>query len=469
MKRRVGKAWFFIVVLVIAFLTYTSFWGISSTYGDNRNVRIKGALNEGYEGDGIRWGIDIRGGVDVTFRPTETSEGSGVYNDVTPEELESAAGVIKNRLVNNNITDHEVYIDANNDRIIVRYPWKEGDDTTDVASAIKELGSTASLTFRGGQTDPSGEVILDGEDISNAYMAVNTNDGSYEVGLELTSDGAQKFSTATANYLNDFISIYLDDECISAPRVNAVISDGRCSITGDFTAEEATNLASLIKSGSMPVELETDTFGSINPTLGDQAKTVTVIAGLIGLVLVIIFVIAVYRLPGVIAAIAIIGQLAGTIACITGYFGGSPGFTLTLPGIAGIILSIGMGVDANVVTSERIKEELRAGRTLDGAIQSGFKGSFWAIFDGNITTMVVAMILMGVFGAPDSFFAKVLSPILRFFGTTASGSIYSFGYTLLIGVLLNFIMGVFASRLMIKSISRFKAFRNPWLYGGEKK
>ena len=126
--KRVGKAWFFVFVFIIAFLTYTTFFGISTQYGDTRTVIIKGALNEGYENDGIRWGTDIRGGVDVTFRNEETEEGSGVYVDATDEEIKAAANVIENRLVLNNITDYEVYTDVENDRIIVRYPWKEGED-----------------------------------------------------------------------------------------------------------------------------------------------------------------------------------------------------------------------------------------------------------------------------------------------------------------------------------------------------
>lgn len=466
--KRVGKAWFFVILVIIAFFGYTSMFGISSTYGDSRTVYIKGAANEGLENDGMRWGTDIRGGVDVTFRPEETSEGSGEYVDVTDDELKAAAGIIENRLVLNKITDYEVYTDVNNDRIIVRYPWKEGEDTTDVASAVQELGSTAQLTFRGGNQDPEGEVILEGTDVADAMALYDTSVGNY-VSLELTSEGTSKFAQATSDYLNDYISIYLDDECISAPTVNDVITGGNAMISGGFTAEQASELANLIKSGSMPIKLETDTFGSINPTLGDQAKNIMLIAGAIGLILVMIFMIIFYRLPGAIACIAILGQVAGTIMALTGYFGGANGFTLTLPGIAGIILSIGMGVDANVITAERIKEEIRAGRTIDGAIDAGNKGSFWAIFDGNITTIIIAVILMGVFGPPDSGFGKLFSYILFMFGTSATGAIYSFGYTLLVGCLLNFVMGVFASRIMLKSISRFKIFRKPWLYGGASK
>ena len=411
---------------------------------------------------------DIRGGVDVTFRTEETEEGSGVYVDATDEEIQAAANVIENRLVLNNITDYEVYTDVENDRIIVRYPWKEGEDSGDISEAIQELGSTAQLTFKPGSADYTQETILDGTDVEDAQMGYSNEQG-YSVNLTLSSEGAQKFATATQENINKPISIFLDEECISTAIVNEAITDGNASISGDFTSEEATQLANLIKSGSMPIKMETDTFGSINPTLGDQAKEIMLTAGLIGLCLVILFMIIVYRLPGVIASIAVIGQLACTVAAITGYFGGFNSFTLTLPGMAGIILSIGMGVDANVITSERIKEEIRAGRTIDGALQAGNKGSFWAIFDGNITTIIVAVILMGVFGPPDSFFATILKPFMFMFGASATGAVYSFGYTLLVGVILNFVMGVFASRVMLNSISRFKIFRKPWLYGGASK
>ena len=143
-------------------------------------------------------------------------------------------------------------------------------------------------------------------------------------------------------------------------------------------------------------------------------------------------------------------------------------FTLTLPGIAGIILSIGMGVDANIITAERIKEEILAGKTIDGAIERGSKSSFWAIFDGNVTVIIVSIVLMGVFGPPNSFWGTILKPVLMWFPVSTTGSIYSFGYTLFAGIVFNFLMGVTASRLMLKSITRFKCMRKPWLLGGKR-
>ncbi|MBQ3548212.1 MAG: MMPL family transporter, partial [Clostridia bacterium] len=178
---------------------------------------------------------------------------------------------------------------------------------------------------------------------------------------------------------------------------------------------------------------------------------------------------------GAIASIALLGQLAGSFACISGFFGshfplinGFESFTLTVPGIAGIILSIGVGVDCNVIAAERIRDEFQKGKTIDGAIDSGYKNSLSAIIDGNVTIVIVSIVLMGAFGTPDSLLAQIFSPLMSLFGTSITGSIYSFGYTLLVGTIFNLIMGVLASRIMIKSISKAKFLRNPALYGGKK-
>ena len=247
---------------------------------------------------------------------------------------------------------------------------------------------------------------------------------------------------------------------ISSPTVNTSITDGVASITGDFTADEASSLAAKINAGALPFALETANFASISPTIGSASLTAMAIAAGIALTLICLFVLLRYRLPGFIACIALIGQIGLSLAAISGFFTFIPSFTMTLPGIAGIILSMGMGVDANIITAERIKEELYNGKSIDGAINNGVKSSFSAIFDGNITVIIVAVILMGIFGP-----SNILSTI---FGPSTTGVIYSFGYTLLIGVISNFIMGIGASRLMLRSISKFKVFRKKWLYGGAK-
>ena len=180
--------------------------------------------------------------------------------------------------------------------------------------------------------------------------------------------------------------------------------------------------------------------------------------------LVVVLMIVIYRLPGLVAAIALCGQMAAAIAAISGYFAVFDSFTMTLPGIAGLILSIGIGVDCNVITAESVRDELRAGKTIDSAIRSGSKNSFWAIFDGNITVLIVAAVLMGVFGSSNSLFGFLFS----WLPVSTTGSVYAFGYTLLIGVFTNFIFGMWLSRVMLRSVSRLKIFRKPWFYGGDR-
>ena len=452
--RKVGKPVVFVVVAIIIVFTTLAFFGISTSYGDITTTYIKGV-------DDIRWGIDIRGGVDVTFTPPEGY-------DATPEEMAAAESIIKVRLVSQNITDYETYVDEAKDRIIVRFPWKEGETDFNPEQAVKELGETALLTFRENQ---SGPVVIEGKHVKSASAEPSPDGRGSQVKLELTDEGAELFSDATGRLIGQQISIWMDDTMISAPRVDSQIPGGVAYITGGaqgFDVKEAKALADRINGGALPFKLETENFSTISPTLGLGARDAMVTAGVIAFVLVAIFIIIMYRMCGVVASIALVGQVAGMIACLTGFFAPFPSFTLTLPGIAGIILSIGMGVDANVITSERIKEELRNGKTLDGAIDSGFQRTFSAIFDGNITMVIVAIILMGAFGPPQSIFNSLLSPIFRWFGPSATGAIYSFGFTLIVGVIFNFIMGVTASRLMLKSVSKFKPFKKPWLYGGAK-
>ena len=175
-----------------------------------------------------------------------------------------------------------------------------------------------------------------------------------------------------------------------------------------------------------------------------------------------------YRLPGAVSVIALLGNIAGSIAAISGFFIVFPSFTMTLPGVTGIILGIGMSIDANILTASRISEEIDVGKSINGAVKVGFKRAFTAVLDGNVTVVIVAVILMGAFGPPASFYAKLLNPVFFMFGPSTAGAVYSFGYTLIIGVITNFIFSIGCTRLMLKSLARFKAFQNPWLYGGAK-
>ncbi len=464
--KRVGKPVFFVVVILIFAVTALSFFGIRTQYGDIETTYIKGIEN-------IRWGIDVRGGVDVTFAPSEDAV------NVTDQNMASAEEIIKQRLTSLNIADSEVYTDNNKHRIIVRFPWKEDEEDFDPEAAVKELGETAELTFREGyevndEGLPEGvtasNIILTGSMVKEASAGYNQEDGGYIVSLALKDEGADKFSEATKklSQTKGVISIWMDDDMISAPTVQAHITDGNAIIQGDFTADEAISLANKINGGALPFKLVTESFSTISPSLGAGARDAMLLALGIAFLIVCVYLTVFYKLSGLVASVALLGQVALNFAAISGFFPVFPSFTLTLPGLAGIILAIGMGVDANIITAERIREELHTGRSLDGSINTGFKVGFTAIFDGNVTMIIVAMILMGAFGPTDGIFAKILTPLFFMFGQSTEGTIYSFGYTLMVGIILNFLMGVACSRLMLKGLSKFKSFRKPALYGGPK-
>ncbi|MCM1299044.1 MAG: SecD/SecF family protein translocase subunit [Firmicutes bacterium] len=460
--KKVKKPVFFIVACIISIFTCFSVMGVHTTYGDVTTTWIRGIAD-------IRWGIDIRGGVDVTFAPPEGT-------DATNSEMDAARSIIETRMLNNNITDYDIYVDYTADQIIVRFPWQSDDTDFDPEAAVKELGETAMLTFREGGTSDIGEdqtyedlpLVLSGNDVESASNYYNTQEKEYQIALQLKDSGVAAFDEATGRLAGTgkSISIWMDDNMISQPTVSAHIVDGSATISGSFTFDSAKALADKINGGALPFKLETSNFSTISPTLGEGARDAMALAGLIGFAFIVVFMIARYRLPGFVASIALVGQAAGTFAAITGFFAFNDSFTLTIPGIAGIILALGMGVDANVITAERIKEELYAGKSLDGAINTGYKRAFSAIFDGNITMVIVAFILMGAFGTSDSFWAIILSPIFTWFGASTEGTIYSFGYTLAVGVILNFFFGILLSRLMTSSLARFRMFRKPALYGG---
>ncbi len=473
--KRSGKITFIVVALLVFSFAYLAFFGVSDYYGDTEKIYIKGA-------EDIRWGIDIQGGVEAIFTPDVTDQEVAT---ITAEDMTNAETVINTRLVNLNITDSEVYTDNENKQIIVRFPWQSEETDYDPTEAVAELGETAMVEFYAGG-EKSGEPLLQGAaDVESAEPGYIDEATGYVVQLNLTEQGKSKFAKATAENIGNTISIWLDDNMLTNATVNETIPDGKAIISGEagsMTQEYVTELSEKINAGSLPFALKIDdTIRVINPTMGEKSLEVMLTAGMIAFAIICLLMIVKYRVPGFVACIAILGQIAGVIACTSGFFSGWNSFTLTIPGIAGIILSIGMGVDSNVITAERVREELRVNKkTLDGAIDTGFANAFSAILDGNLTNVIVALILMGIFGPYSSIWAKILWPFMWLYNhtiglipglavaNTITGSIYSFGYTLLIGVIFNFIFGVFASRMMLKGISRFKALRNPVLYGGVK-
>jgi len=413
------KQAFFIVAAIIIAMTCLAIFGLEIPMGD-KTIKLPGAAD-------MRFGIDIRGGVDAVF------EAKDVDKVPTGEELEAARATIENRLDGLNILDRDVTLDKQNGYIIVRFPWKSDETDFDPDKAIAELGETAKLTF----VDPDGTVILDGSKVLRSVAHQDTQNGGYMVSLAFNDEGKKLFADATARLVGKEIRIFMDERLISHPVVEEVIPNGEAVINRISTAEEAIDLANKITAGALPFSLISKNHSTISATLGKGALDVMVKAGITAFIVICIFLISYYRLPGFVACLALLMQIAGQLLALS-----IPQITLTLPGIAAVILSIGMGVDANVIISERIREELREGRSLDTSIALGFKQAFSSVFDGNITVMIVAIILM-IFG---------------------SGALLSFAYSLLTGVILNFVAGVTASRIMIRSLSRFKAFRKPTFY-----
>lgn len=409
----------FLIALIVAVIVSVAFFGL-----DFGPLKIKGA-------DEIRFGIDIRGGVEAVYEPKDLDR------TPTSEEMEAARAVIENRMDAQNILDRDVTVDKSTGQILVRFPWKSDETDFNPQNAIAELGETARLTFR----DPDGNVVVEGKDVKKSTPNIDPQTNQPVVQLEFNSEGAKAFEEATGRLINQRLSIYMDETLLSAPNVQQKISGGSAVITGMESSEAAKELSDKINSGALPFSLISKNHSTISPTLGTGALNVMLQAGLLAFILICLFMILYYRLPGFVACIGLLLQLSCQVLLVS-----IPQFTLTLPGIAGMILSVGMGVDTNVIIAERIKEELNAGKTLSGAIDLGYHRAYSAIVDGNLTTAIVAVILM-IFG---------------------SGTMLSFGYTLLTGVILNFISGITLSKHMTSSLSQYHIFKKPGLYGKRK-
>lgn len=366
----------------------------------------------------ISLGLDLRGGVSTEYVVTDT--------DVEGYEalLDGTISALRNRLTSAGFTEATVAVQGT-DRILVEIP--DVDDPEEVARII---GTPAHLEFR----DPNGDVVFEGKDITQAASQW-TDDSRTEacVSFTLNKTAAKAFENATREFKGQAISIYLDDELISAPTVNEVISGGTSVITssGNSTTDEsvewANNLAMLIQSGALPLDIEEVETRAISATLGIKAVDGAVLAGAIGLAAILLFMLVMYRLPGVAADLALLIYIL-----IVFYVMAIIGVQLTLQGIAGILLGIGMAVDANVVIFERFREELKEGRTPENAVHFGFKNAGRAVADSNITTLIAAVVLL-------------------IFGT---GTIKGFATTLLISVLASLFTAVVVTRWLLKLICK---------------
>lgn len=412
---RVNKYMYIIVILLIIGIGFISAFGVNIG-----TLHIKGMKD-------IRFGIDIRGGVEAVYEPKDLDRMP------TESELESARSIIETRLDAKNILDREITTDKSSGQILIRFPWKSGEKDFNPQAAIAELGETARLTFR----DPQGNVLVEGKNVKESVVKIDSKTNGPVVTLVFDSEGSRLFADATEKLVGQRISIYMDEEMISSPTVNEKISGGEAVISNIGSIDEAKDLSIKINSGALPFSLVTKNHSTITPTLGTGALSVMIKAGVLAFLFVTAFMIYLYRIPGVTACFALALQTILQILLLS-----IPQITLTLPGIAGMILSLGMGVDANVIISERIRDEVREGKSVGSAIDSGYQKAFSAVFDGNLTTIIVAIILMK-------------------FGT---GTMLSFGYTLMVGCILNFVSGVGVSKIMTKSLSNNDSLRKKSFY-----
>ena len=371
----------------------------------------------------IEQGLDLRGGVDIVYEADKEV--------VTKAEMAAAISLLQGRLDWNGWTEAEVAQEGDK-RIRVQIPGvKNAED------AIQQIGQTAQLTF----VDNAGNVLLTGDMVETAEKqvgAVDANGPSVPyVALEFDEEGTKRFAEATAENIGQVIYIVMDDEIISAPVVQTAITNGQAMITGQFGGEEAEELASLIRAGSLPFDLNVIQMKNVGARLGADALSTGILAGIVGIALVLVFMLGKYKLLGFAADWALVIYIGLELIILSLFH-----VTLTLPGIAGLILSIGMAVDANIVIFERIKEELVTGNTLRVAIKNGFKRATPAILDGNVTTLIAAVVLF-------------------FLG---SGTIKGFATTLIIGILISMFTALFVTRLIVNGLMQ-AGIHNPKYYG----
>ena len=356
----------------------------------------------------VKLGLDLRGGTSVVLQ---------AQGKIEPDTMSKVKNIIERRVNSIGVAEPIIQL-SGNDKLIVELAGIK-----DPQKAIELIGTTAKLEFRIKNKDGSyGPVLLEGSALKTAGVS-RDQVGMPSVSFELNSQGANTFAKITRENIGKQLAIMLDNKEQSAPTINSEINGGSGIITGRFSIEEANNLANLLKSGALPVEIKIVENRTVGATLGVDSIRQTGIAGLIALGVISVFMIAIYKIPGIVADIALLINGVLVLGLLSGI-----GAALTLPGIAGFILTLGMAVDSNVITYERIKEELRLGESLHDAVERGYENAFPAIIDGNITTLLVAAVLF-------------------FLGT---GPIKGFAVTLSLGVVATVITGVFVSKVILK-------------------
>ena len=374
----------------------------------------------------IKQGLDLQGGTHIVLEAVDTPDAP-----VTEDSLNRAVSIVERRINEMGLTEPLVQKEGAR-RIIVELPGEKNPE-----KAIETIGKTAVMEFK----DESGATRLTGKDLKTAKEQIE-NGNQNVVAIEFTDEGADKFADLTAANVGHKIAILLDGEVLTAPVVNEPITGGKAVITGSRTLEEAKNLAILLRSGALPVKLKVMEVRTIGPSLGQDSKIKSEKAFAIGIVLIMIFLVVVYRMSGIVANVALLVYVL-ILLSILKYLDA----TLTLPGIAGIILSMGFAVDANILIFERFKEEVLVGKTLRTSMEAGFKRAFHTILDANVSVMIAAIVLI-VMGA---------------------GTVKGFAVNLALGLIVSMFTAIIVSRSLLTWFINTNLLTNPWFYGLNRK
>ncbi len=374
----------------------------------------------------IKQGLDLQGGTHIVLEAENTPDAP-----VTEDSLNRAVSIVERRINEMGLTEPLVQKEGAR-RIIVELPGEKNPE-----KAIETIGKTAVMEFK----DESGATRLTGKDLKTAKEQIE-NGNQNVVAIEFTDEGADKFADLTAANVGHKIAILLDGEVLTAPVVNEPITGGKAVITGSRTLEEAKNLAILLRSGALPVKLKVMEVRTIGPSLGQDSKIKSEKAFAIGIVLIMIFLVVVYRMSGIVANVALLVYVL-ILLSILKYLDA----TLTLPGIAGIILSMGFAVDANILIFERFKEEVLVGKTLRTSMEAGFKRAFHTILDANVSVMIAAIVLI-VMGA---------------------GTVKGFAVNLALGLIVSMFTAIIVSRSLLTWFINTNLLTNPWFYGLNRK
>ena len=430
-----------LVLVLIAAFAFVAARGIGGAHrGSAKNIRL---------------GLDLEGGVSVTYQAYKTdSTGKRTGEQPTDKDMADTIYKMQKRVETLESTEAAVYQEGS-DRVTIDIPG-----ASDSEEVLKELGKAGALYFilysdlkteKGGTPNEGDKVVYDkskvlltgdmiGEATSGSRQQEGTGQTEYGVSIKFAGKGIKKFAKITGEHVGEQLAIVYDEKLVSAPNLKEEISGGECWISGSFTSESAEQLASTVRIGALPLELENIHGNVVGATLGSQALKSSLFAGVVGLILVIIFMIVMYRISGVAASIALIFYVGAMLLALNGL-----NVTLTLPGIAGIILSIGMAVDANCIIFTRIREELATGKTVASAIDNGFSKAMSAIVDGNVTTLIAALVLY----------------------LKGSGTVKGFAMTLGIGIVLSMFTALFITKLLMKAFCAL-GMTNTSMYGIQK-